>query len=273
MQATLSPNEQAAANADSDVLFEVSEGIATITLNRPQRRNALSIAASHRLHELWEMVDADPSIRVAILTSADCGSFCAGMDLKEAAAVRQQTGKDVLELLSDPFQERMRQVRVPVIAAITGDFTAAGMLLAANADMRVGLAGTGGGIAEARVGRGTPWAAPMVAMLPQGVLMELVTTGDLMPIERLHALGFINAVEPTPDAVRARARAMAKTIAANAPLSVQVGKAGLLASSNLGAEAGYARSKQLHRAVYTSDDAQEGPRAFAEKRPPRWTGH
>jgi enoyl-CoA hydratase len=95
----------------------------------------------------------------------------------------------------------------------------------------------------------------------------------LMPIERLHALGFINAVEPTPDAVRARARAMAKTIAANAPLSVQVGKAGLLASSNLGAEAGYARSKQLHRAVYTSDDAQEGPRAFAEKRPPRWTGH
>jgi enoyl-CoA hydratase len=94
----------------------------------------------------------------------------------------------------------------------------------------------------------------------------------MMPIERLHALGFINAVEPTADAVRAKAQAMALAIAANAPLSVKAGKAGLQAASDFGGEAGFAISRALHRPVYASEDAQEGPRAFAEKREPAWTG-
>lgn len=252
--------------------FEVADAVATIRLNRPERRNALSLAANKRLHELWGHIDAAPSIRAVILTSADCGTFCAGMDLKEAAALRDETGQDILELLEDPFYERMRKVRVPIVAAMTGHFTAAGMVLAANCDLRVALAATQGGITEARVGRGTPWAAPMVAMLPQAVLMEMVTTARMLPVERLLALGFLNAVEATPDAVRQRAHAYASAIAANAPLSVAAGKAGLLASSDLGAHAGYEMSKALHRQVYASGDAQEGPRAFAEKRAPRWQG-
>lgn len=258
--------------ADGHVLFKTRGAVAIVTLNRPERRNALSVAANIRLHALWEAIDADPSIRAVVLTSADCGTFCAGMDLKEAAALRETTGKDILDLLADPFYERMRRVAVPIIAAMTGHFTAAGMVLAANADMRVGLAGTLGGITEAKVGRGTPWVAPMLAMLPQAVLMELVTTAEMLPVERFHALGFVNAVEPSPDAVRARAIAMAEAITRNAPLSVKAGKAGLLASSNFGAEAGYAISKALHKPVYASDDAKEGPRAFNEKRAPVWSG-
>lgn len=258
---------------EAQVLYAIRGAVATVTLNRPERRNALSIAANIRLHGLWEMIDRDPAIRAVVLTSADCGTFCAGMDLKEAAEVKQATGRDILDLLIDPFYERMRRVQVPIVAAMTGHFAAAGMVLAANSDLRVGLAGTCGGITEARVGRGTPWAAPMVSMLPQSVLMEMVTTAEMLPIERLHALGFVNAVETTPDAVRARAFALADAIVANAPLSVKAGKAGLLASSDFGAQAGYVVSKALHRSVYASDDAQEGPRAFAEKRPPRWTGH
>lgn len=268
-QSPASPDPSA---SESVVLFQVDHGIATITLNRPERRNALSMAANARLRGLWDTIDADPSIRAVVLTSADCGTFCAGMDLKEAAELRRLTGKDVLELLDDPFYERMRQVRVPIIAAMTGHFTAGGMVLAANADMRVALAGTCGGISEARVGRGTPWVAPMIAMLPQAVLMELVCTADLLPVERLYALGFLNAVEATSDAVRARALAYAKTIVTNAPLSVIAGKAGLLASADLGAHAAYALSKALHKTVYASADAQEGPRAFAEGRAPQWTG-
>jgi len=258
--------------AETQVSLQRDGAIATITLNRPERRNALSYAANRRLHALWGEIDADPGIRAVILTSADCGTFCAGMDLKEAAALRASTGKDILQLLEDPFYERMRSVRVPVIAAMTGHFTAAGMVLAANADLRVGLAGTSGGITEARVGRGTPWAAPMTAMLPLAVLMELSTTAQLLPVERLYALGFVNAVEPTPDAVRAKAVDYARAIAGNAPLSVQAAKAGLLASVDLGAHAGYALSKAQHRQVYASEDAIEGPRAFAEKRAPRWLG-
>jgi len=265
-------NTVSEASAAQHVLYSVSGAVATITLNRPERRNALSMAANARLLSLWSSIDADPSIRAVVLTSADCGTFCAGMDLKEAAELKQRTGRDILDLLADPFYERMRRLSVPIIAAMTGHFTAAGMVLAANADLRIGLAGTQGGITEALVGRGTPWAARMLDMLPAGVLMELVTTAKMLPIERLHTLGFVNAVEPSPDAVRQRARAMAEAIAANAPLSVRAGKAGLLAASDFGGEAGFAISRALHRGVYASEDAQEGPRAFAEKRRPRWAG-
>ncbi|MGV3572368.1 MAG: enoyl-CoA hydratase/isomerase family protein [Ramlibacter sp.] len=264
------PDQQ--AEAAQHVLYRVEGAVATITLNRPERRNALSLAANERLHALWATIDADPAIRAVVLTSADCGTFCAGMDLKEAAALKQSTGRDILDLLADPFYERMRRLSVPLIAAMTGHFTAAGMVLAANADLRIGLAGTQGGITEALVGRGTPWAARMQDMLPLGILMELVTTARMMPIERLHALGFVNAVEASPQAVRDKAYELAGAIAGNAPLSVRAGKAGLLAASDFGSEAGFAISRALHRQVYASDDAQEGPRAFAAKRPPQWTG-
>src|SRR6266851_2018614 len=173
-----------------DVLFEESEGIATITLDRPEARNALSVAAANRLHDLWEAVDASASVRVVVLTSTDCGTFCAGMDLKEAARIREQQGKDVLALIRDPMHQRMRRVRRPIVAAMTGHATAGGMLLALNSDLRVGLAGTRFGITEVKVGRGSPWAVPLVSMMPQPILMELVLTGELMPIERMRDLGF-----------------------------------------------------------------------------------
>ncbi|MDB5750723.1 MAG: enoyl-CoA hydratase [Ramlibacter sp.] len=261
-----------AAGAAQHVLYSVEGSVATITLNRPERRNALSLAANERLHSLWSSIDADPAIRAVVLTSTDCGTFCAGMDLKEAAELRQSTGRDILDLLADPFYERMRRLSVPIIAAMTGHFTAAGMVLAASADIRIGLAGTQGGITEALVGRGTPWAARMQDLLPLGILMELVATARMMPIERLHALGFVNAIEATPEAVRGRAHEMAAAIAGNAPLSVRAGKAGLLAASDFGSEAGFAISRALHRQVYASEDAQEGPRAFAAKRRPQWLG-
>src|ERR1019366_298732 len=97
-------------DTDGDVLFRVEDGIAWITLNRPARRNAISIAVAERLHAIWEQVDADAAVRVAIRTSADCGTFCAGMDLKEAAEVRRDRGMDILQLIKDPFHERMRAV-------------------------------------------------------------------------------------------------------------------------------------------------------------------
>ena len=76
------------------VLFDVSEGVATVTLNRPERRNALSMAMGERLYALWETIDADPAIQVAIVTAADCGVFCAGMDLAETTAIQQARGVD-----------------------------------------------------------------------------------------------------------------------------------------------------------------------------------
>ena len=155
------------------VLFEVDAQIATVTLNRPERRNALSIAAANRLYDIPEEIDGRSDIRAVILTGADCGTFCAGMDLKEAAEIKATRGVDVLTLIKDPFHERMRAVCKPIIAAMTGHFTAGGMMLSLNADLRVGVAGTSGGITEARLGRGSPWAMPLLWMLPQPMLMEM----------------------------------------------------------------------------------------------------
>jgi enoyl-CoA hydratase len=247
-------------------------GIARLTIDRPASRNALDSAANERLFHCWERVDADDRIRVVILGSADCGTFCAGMDLKEAARVRAERGLDILQVLKDPMFERMRSVRKPIVAAMTGHFMAGGMVLALNADLRVGLAGTTGAITEVRVGRGSPWAVPLLWMLPQPVLMEMVLTGEPVAVERLHALGLVNHVEPTPQAVRDRALALAQAIARGAPLSVAAGKASLLAAMSLGCDEGLRNAKALYEPVYASADAQEGPRAFSEKRAPRWTG-
>jgi enoyl-CoA hydratase/carnithine racemase len=254
------------------VLYQVETGIATITLNRPERRNALSVAAAERLHQIWGRIDADDAVRAVVLTSADCGTFCAGMDLIEAAAIKRERNCDVLDVLTDPFYERMRSVKKPIIAAMTGHFVAGGMVLCLNSDLRVGLAGTRGGITEAKIGRGSPWGVPMLWMLPQPLLMEMTLTGELVGIDRLHDLGFVNYVEATPQAVRDRAHALASRIRDNAPLSVAAGKESLLRAMALGCDAGFDAAKEIYRRVYASEDAQEGPRAFSEKRQPHWLG-
>jgi len=255
------------------VLYEVRDGIATVKINRPEMRNALSPAAANRLHDLWGEVDADKNVRVAILTSADCGTFCAGLDLREAARVKKEEGVDILTKMKDPFHGRQRRVAKPIIAAMTGHLIAGGMMLSLNSDLRVGLKGTQVGITETRIaGRGSPWAIPLLWMLPQPMLMEMVLTGDLYPIETFHGLGFINYLEDTPDAVRARATALAERIRDNAPLSVMAGKESIMTAMSAGCEAGMALAHNTYRAAYASEDAQEGPRAFAEKRKPVWKG-
>ena len=258
--------------ADGLLWTRLSSGIVEVRIDRPQARNAMSVAIFNGLTDAWQRIDADQSIQVIILTSSDCGSFCAGMDLKEAAALKKREGRDIMEYIHDPFQRAMRRVRVPLIAAMTGSFTAGGMMLSLNCDLRIGLRGTMGGIAEAKVGRGSPWGMPLLWMLPQAVLMEMTLTGEFMPIERLHELGFINHVADTPDAVRAKALEIGRRIEANAPLSVRAGKASILRAAAVGVDEGLDEATRIYAGVYASEDAQEGMRAFAEKRAPRWTG-
>ncbi|PCH71966.1 MAG: enoyl-CoA hydratase [Rhodobacteraceae bacterium] len=250
----------------------VDNGVATVLINRPERKNALSVAAFNGLADAWDRVEADADIRVAILTSADCGVFCAGLDLKEATEIARDEGVDILSKARDPFFDHMRACSKPIISAMTGSLMAGGMMLTLMSDLRVGLKGTKAGITEVKVGRGSPWASPAMSMMPQPILMEMVLTGDLMPIERLQDYGFINYLEDTPDAVRARARDLADRIALGAPLSVIAAKASVRATMDLGCAAGLEKGKQLHEVVYASQDAIEGPRAFAEKRAPVWQG-
>lgn len=254
------------------IRYSLEDGIATITIDRPARKNALSVEAMNGLTNAWERVERDSQARVVILTSADCGVFSAGLDLRQAAEIRARDGVDILTLMRDPMQTAMRTVSKPIIAAMTGSLMAGGMLLALKCDLRIGLRGTRAGITEVKMGRGSPWAVPLLWMLPQPVVMELVLTGETLPIERLAEYGFVNYLEETPDAVRARALQLARKIVEGAPLSVRAAKASVLAAMDLGCEKGLVEANRLHVEAYASLDAIEGPRAFAENRKPVWQG-
>jgi enoyl-CoA hydratase len=256
----------------SPIVYSRENGIVTITIDRPERKNALSIEAMNALTDAWERAEKDTQARVVILTSTDCGVFSAGLDLKQASEVRARDGVDILTLMRDPLQTAMRKVSKPIIAAMTGSLMAGGMLLAIKSDLRIGLRGTRAGITEVKMGRGSPWAVPLLWMLPQSLVMELVITGETMPIERLAEHGFVNYLEDTPDAVRARALQLARGIVEGAPLSVSAAKASLLAAMDLGCAEGLLEANRLHVQAYASEDAIEGPKAFSEKRKPVWQG-
>lgn len=259
------------SRTENGVGYAVKDGIARITLNRPHRRNALDVAMANALTDIWRRVEKDDSVLAAVLDASECGTFCAGMDLKEMAALRAE-GDDLLDRMEDPFQTRMRAASKPIVCALVGDIAGAGVMLAMGADIRVGLAGTSAAISETRFGRGTSWAVPLLWMLPQPVLSEMMLTGAPRSMDELARYGFVNHLERSVADVRSKAMELARRIAGNAPLAVRAAKASLAAGMDLGRAAGIARATELHRVVYASDDAREGPRAFIEKRAPRWTG-
>jgi enoyl-CoA hydratase/carnithine racemase len=163
------------------------------------------------------------------------------------------------------------QVSKPTIAAVNGMALAGGWLFAQMCDLCVAAEHATFAITEARVGRGTPWAAPLIDMLPQRIMMELLLTGEPMSAARLHALGYVNHVVPREELL-ARTLELAARIAANAPLTVRACRALVYASTETGRTQALRAGDALFEPVYLSADAQEGPRAFAEKRPPQWQG-
>ncbi|MGJ7497393.1 enoyl-CoA hydratase/isomerase family protein [Variovorax sp. RT4R15] len=253
---------------NEEVDYEVVEGcIAIVTINRPAQRNAINRGVIEGLRQAWHAIEQDDAVRVGILTGRGDQAFCAGMDLKEAAALKLRVPpRDMLPVLGD-----VEHVSKPMIAAVNGVAYAGGWLFAQMCDLCIAADHARFGITEAKVGRGMPWAAPLVHMLPQRVVMELLLTAQPMSAQRALALGFVNDVVPL-DRLRERAIEMARTIAANAPLTVKAARELVYLSSEMGRSAGLRAAQHLFESVYLSEDAQEGPRAFAEKRAPRWTG-
>jgi len=255
-------------NLTDEVRYDIVDGvIAVVTIDRPQQRNAINRGVADGLRQAWRRIDADDAVRVAILTGSGDKAFCAGMDLKEAAAMQLRVPPpELLPVLGDN-----EHIGKPIIAAVNGVAYAGGFLFAQMCDLCIAADHALFAITEAKVGRGMPWAAPLVRLLPQRVAMELLLTGAPMSAQRALALGFVNDVVPLAQ-LHERALAMARTIAANAPLTVKAARELVYLSGEMGRSAGLRAARHLFESVYLSDDAQEGPRAFAEKRAPRWTG-
>lgn len=252
---------------DETVLYEVRDRVAWITINRPEARNALNKAARDGIRAAFVRFNADGDAAVAVLTGAGDRAFCAGGDLKEMADTSLRIPpRDFVVYLG-----RTLQVDKPVIAAVNGLVYAGGFLLTQQVDLVVAADHASFAITEAKVGRGSPWAAPLPWLMPPRVAMEMLMTAEPITAQRAYELGLVNKVVPAADLV-AETQKLASTIAGNGPLSVQAAKALVYASAELGWTAALDAGDRIYEPVYLSEDAQEGPRAFTEKRRPEWKG-
>lgn len=249
------------------ILYENKGAVAVITINRPERRNAIGTEVRTGLFTALERFEKDEAAKVAILTGAGDKAFCAGMDLKEASATSLKIPpRGMFPVIGDTIR-----VTKPTIAAVNGVAYAGGWMFAQMCDLCIAAEHAVFGITEAKVGRGTPWATPLIHMLPQRVVMEILLTGDGFSAQRLYELGYVNKVVPGPQLMD-EALKLAERIAANAPLTVRACREMVYLATEMGRSAALKAGVNLFDHVYLSDDAQEGPKSFAEKRPPVWKG-
>lgn len=245
------------------VTYEVDNGVAWLTINRPEARNALSEEVRDGLWAGTRRFVADDSAAVLVLTGAGDKAFCAGGDLKEMA----ETALEVPPPDFLPQFGRNVDVPKPTIAAVNGVAYAGGFLLAQQCDLVVAASHARFAVTEVKVGRGSPWAAPLSWLVPPRIAMEILLTGDPIDAHRAREVGLVNDVVPLTD-LRSRAQELASRIAANAPLSVRAAKQ----TAYLQRDDVYDRAEEIWAPVYRSRDAQEGPAAFREKRKPVWEG-
>jgi enoyl-CoA hydratase/carnithine racemase len=253
---------------DELVIYEpAADGVAWLTINRPEARNALSKGVRDGLWAGFRRFADDGDAAVLILTAAGDKAFCAGGDLKEMSDTALKIPPpDFL-----PYLQRSVKTDKPVIAAVNGVAFAGGFLLAQMCDLVIAADHAKFGITEAKVGRGSPWAAPLPWLVGPRAAMEIMLLGDPLTAKRAYEIGLVNRVVPA-DQLRDEALAMATTIAGNAPLSVRAAKQLVYLSAEHGWSAALEAADALYEPVYLSDDAQEGPTAFKEKRRPQWQG-
>ncbi len=248
------------------VLTETSDGVITITINRPDAKNAVNKSVAEGIAAALDELDSNDDLRVGILTGAG-GTFCSGMDLK--AFLQGETpvveGRGFGGLTEAPPQK-------PLIAAVDGYALAGGMELAISCDLIVANREAKFGIPEVK--RGLAAGAGGLMKLPRQIAprlaMELALTGEFIDAERAHAMGLINHLT-FGDAIEG-ARELAAKINENGPLAVRVSKQVIVESAEWSSEEMWKKQGKIIGPVFTSEDAREGAAAFAQKRKPEWKG-
>jgi enoyl-CoA hydratase len=262
------------------VLADADGPVLTVTINRPDKRNATNAEVLCRLYDAWVRLDEDDSLRVAILTGRG-STFCAGMDLAEIGRLRAGVRDDewITRLQDDPgislraYLKTYRPAK-PVILAAEGVARAGGTEILQGTDIRVAGESATFGVTEVQRGL-FPMAGSAVRLRRQvsyAVAAEMLLTGEDITARRAYELGLINHVVPDGQAL-AKAREIAGRIARNGPLAVRAILATLRETECLPEQDAFMIEQPLGTAVMRSSDAAEGPLAFLEKRPPVFTGH
>jgi enoyl-CoA hydratase len=255
-----------------ELLIENTGHIRTLTMNRPERSNALSRGLAAAMSEALICAGEEPDVWVIIITGAGDRVFCAGADLKDIASgdeagtrfrpPMKRPERSVLEVVGETYK--------PIIAAINGHALAGGCELALACDLRVASETARFGLPEAKLGMGANFGTVMLPrLIPPGLAAELLFTGEPITAAEAARWGLVNRVVPANE-VRATAADLAAKIAANAPLTLRRMKELMVKGRDLPVPA--ALRLDVGPDPYTSEDRVEGIRARAEKRAPRWQG-
>jgi enoyl-CoA hydratase len=251
-------------------LIEQRDHVLIVTMNRPQARNAFSSSMLALMRQAWDRVDADPDIRVCVLTGAG-GAFCAGADLKAMTSEHPGSRLGDIDLAMIEPLLKGRRLTKPLIAAVEGPAIAGGTEILQATDIRVAGESARFGVSEARWGLfplgGS--AVRLTRQVPYTLAAELLLTGRHVTAAEALSIGLIGHVVPDGQALD-KALEIAAAIAANGPVAVRAILRVMRETEGLAENDAFAVEAKIGAAVFASDDAKEGPRAFAEKRRPQF---
>jgi len=263
-------------SAPDELLFtQDAAGIARIVLNRPQARNALTFAMYQGLIDLCGRIEADPSVRVLVITGAGDKAFAAGTDIAQFRSFSSAQDALDYERFMDRVMGALERLRVPVIAAIAGACTGGGAAIAAACDLRIATRDARFGFPIARtLGNCLSLAnlKRLSGLVGPARVKDMIFTARLVGAEEALAIGLVGEVVADAEALTRRATELAGLVAGHAPLTLQATKEGLRRLQNADDTQGERPGDDLIRLCYTSADFREGMEAFLGKRAPDWQG-
>jgi len=254
------------------IIYEKSEGIATITLNRPEALNAFSKEAVGEILQALEDVRNDENVRVVVLTGAGEKAFSAGMDIKSMSGMTVLRAREI-SLMGEKLCLALENLEKPVIAALNGYALGGGLEVAMSCDLRIASETARMGQTEVNIGLIPGWGGTqrLTRLVGRTKAKELVFTGRMIDAKTAEQLGIINMAVP-PDKFRETVRQFALELASKAPVAVRVAKALINKGADIGLDSALALEREGFGVVASTDDLKEGVSAFTEKRKPAFKG-
>jgi len=254
------------------LIYEKKENIGLLTINRPEKMNAISQELTAELSLLLDEIENDNELRVIVITGAGDKAFVAGADINELVDRDARSGRRVSRERQEIFS-RLENLHVPVIAAVNGYALGGGLELALACSIRICSEKAQFGAPEVKLGiiPGDGGTQRLPRLVGQGRAMEMIITGDFIDSQEAYRIGLVNKVFP-PEKLKEEAMELAKKIASRPPLAVRYAKEAVNRSQEGDSASGFALESYLHALSCTTDDKKEGVSAFLEKRKGKFKG-